>query len=320
MVLRVVSTVDVANVNAPSRIVLLRDGFGTVSITMELDDELHDDYRGILLSLSILLNSKAFVEFLCSMRHFIFLSNSAKRCFFTTVLSSVLRGIPSVSLMTVDAALASTAYPPVYNCAKFVRYVLKWIPALRNRTVQVDAFLSSYMQCISKELDDMNRFAFRAWCGHAFPFSSSQDCSYTVYRSFCSPTTQESVSVSRFGARGRTPLPAIAVLPSPPTLFEGVRNLQRALRPSCVCPFISSRTQCRSGVVLFLCASLNHSLFICAALSFFRCVVCPSPLLYTGEWGVLLHSHRDILCERRVGGDEEAVSNEMEPKAAREDL
>ena len=51
---------------------------------------------------------------------------------------------------------------------------------------------------------------------------------------------------------------------------------------------------------------------------------CPSSdasfVLHAGEWGVLLHSHRDILCERRVGGDEEAVSNEMEPKAAREDL
>lgn len=320
MVLRVVSTVDVANAGTPSCIVLLRDGFGTASITMELDDELHDDYHGILLSLSILLNSKAFVEFLCSMRHFIFLSNSAKRCFFTTVLSSVLRGIPSVSLMTVDAALASTAYPPVYNCAKFVRYVLKWIPTLRNRTVQVDAFLSSYMQCISKELDDMNRFAFRAWCGHAFPFSSSLDCSCAVYRLFYSPTTQESVSVPRFGARGRTSLPAVTVLPFPPTLFEGVRNLQRALRPSCVCPFISSRAQCHSGLVLFGCASLNHSLFVCAALSFFRCTVCPSTLLHAGEWGVLLHSHRDILCERRVDGDEEAVPNEMEPKAAREDL
>lgn len=320
MVLLAVNTVDVANASTLSCIVLLRDGFGTASITVELDDQLHGDYHGILLSLSILLNSKAFVEFLCSMRHFVFLSNSAKRCFFTTVLSSVLRGTLAVSLTTVDAALASTAYPPIYNCAKFVRYVLKWIPALRNRTVEVESFLSSYMQCVSKELDDMNRFAFRAWCGHAFPFSSSQDCSYTVYRSFYSPTAQESVSVPHFGARRRTPLAAIAVLPFPPALFEGVQNLQRSLRPSCVCPFISSRTQYRSGVVLSLCAPLNHTIFIFAALSFFRCVVCPSALLHIGEWDVLLHSHRDILCGRRVGGDEETVPNEMEPKAAREDL
>ena len=225
MALPAASTVAVVNAVAPSRVVLLRDSFGMMSIKVEPDDDLHDDYHGILLSLSILLNSKAFVEFLCSMRHFIFLSNAAKRCYYTMVLSSVLRGIPSAFLMTVDAALASTAYPPTYNCAKFVQYVLKWTPSLRNRTVQVDSFLSSYMQCINKELDELNRLAFRMWCGHSFPLSSSQNCRFIVFRSYCSSTAQESASLLRFRAREWTTLVAFAILSYPPNLFEGVRSL-----------------------------------------------------------------------------------------------
>ena len=62
------------------------------SLYVEKEDALHGNFDGILLGLHLLLNSKAFIEFICSLRHFIFASNTSKRYYFTIVLSSVLRG------------------------------------------------------------------------------------------------------------------------------------------------------------------------------------------------------------------------------------
>lgn len=101
------------------------------SLYVEKEDTLHGSFDGILLGLHLLLNSKAFIEFLCSLRHFIFASNASKRCYFTIVLSSVLRGLNSSASLGVDIAMASSSFPSRYACNRFIHYIRKWIPALR---------------------------------------------------------------------------------------------------------------------------------------------------------------------------------------------
>ena len=233
-------------------VVLLKNGFGMTSLYVEKEDTLHGSFDGILLGLHLLLNSKAFIEFLCSLRHFIFAFNASKRCYFTIVLSSVLRGLTSSVSLGVDIAMASSSFPSRYACNRFIHYIRKWIPALRQDSVTPSVFVSSLMQCIDKETEAMNRYAFKVWCGHSLlPQAESKDCESVLPISSPSSAASQPLSFSESHNTVYANRSPSHILSSPPHSCAGSRMARHALRPSRRLALGHSRTQ------RFLCARFS---------------------------------------------------------------
>ena len=214
------------------------------TLYVEKEDTLHGSFDGILLGLHLLLNSKAFIEFLCSLRHFIFASNASKRCYFTIVLSSVFRGLTFSASLGVDIAMSSSSFPSRYACNRFIHYIRKWIPALRQESVTPSAFVSSLMQCIDKEAEAMNRYAFMVWCGHSLlPQTESKDCESMFPISSPSPAAGQPLSLSEPNGTVYANRPPSHVLSSPPHSCAGSRMARHALHASCPIAFGHSRAQ-----------------------------------------------------------------------------
>lgn len=161
MELHAVPTV-IVHVLFPSLLVLTRKCYGLTQIKIDEEDALKNDYSVLLQLLHVILNSKSFIEFLCSCRFYIYATNSTKKNYFIMVLSSFLR----------DIAFASSDLPATISANRFVHYCLKWIPALREG-VSSSTFLQQYMYRIDAELREINSIRFFNWCSRSLLSSSS---------------------------------------------------------------------------------------------------------------------------------------------------
>ena len=70
-----------------------KEGFGHTSLIYKKEESLFGDYEEFLTTIHFLLNSKIFMEFLCTCRHYLYALNLSKKCYYTMVLSSTLRGM-----------------------------------------------------------------------------------------------------------------------------------------------------------------------------------------------------------------------------------
>ena len=153
-------------------------------IKVDEEDSLKNDYSVLLQLLHVTLNSKSFIEFLCSCRFYIYATNSTKKNYFIMVLSSFLR----------DIAFASSDLPATVSANRFVHYCLKWIPTLREE-MSSSAFLQQYMYRIDAELREINSTRFFSWCSRSL--LSSNSCSHLEIL-IKSLATQKSISTCHF--------------------------------------------------------------------------------------------------------------------------
>ena len=154
--------------------------------------------------------------------------------------------------------MSSSSFPSRYACNRFIHYIRKWIPALRQDSVTVSVFVSSLMQCIDKEADAMNRYAFKVWCGHSLlPQVESKDCVFVLPFSLPSPAAAQPLSLPNSHSTAFPNRPPSHILPSSPHSCKGVRMAQRTLLTSC---FIATE---HSGTQRFLCARFSaHRLLL----------------------------------------------------------
>lgn len=146
-------------------VVLTKTGFGLSPITIQKEDLAIGDCDELLCILQVLVNSKAFIEFLCSCRCYSNPTRKGKKHYFLGVLSNFLR----------DVALNPSAIPEPKSANQFIKYCLKWIPSLRQRPLSASAFLQEYFGRIESELEEINSLHFKYWCSRAL--LSSDGCS-----------------------------------------------------------------------------------------------------------------------------------------------
>lgn len=70
-----------------------KEGFGITSCVYDKKDNLFGDYSELIATVQTLVNSKCFMEFLCTCRYYIYEYNLTKKLYYIMVLCSTLRGI-----------------------------------------------------------------------------------------------------------------------------------------------------------------------------------------------------------------------------------
>lgn len=159
--------------------------------------------------------------------------------------------------------MASSSIPSRFACNRFIHYIRKWISSLRQDSVTTSAFISSLMQCIDKEADAMNRYAFRVWCGHSLlPQDEPKECASCVIISYRSSTPNQPISLLNNCITTISNYTPVCILPSSPHSSKGIRVASHALHASDFISFGYSGTQrflrtCFSASRLFLCIFPN---------------------------------------------------------------
>lgn len=74
------------------QIVLTQEGYGYSWLVTHEDGKQFGDCGELFAILQVLCNSKAFIEFLCTFRHYAYAANLSKKSYFLLVFSSFLRG------------------------------------------------------------------------------------------------------------------------------------------------------------------------------------------------------------------------------------
>lgn len=74
-------------------IVLLKEGYGYTSVLLKESARQLGDCSGWLFMIQLLINSKVFIEFLCTCRYYIYSANLSKKCHLILVLSNFIRGM-----------------------------------------------------------------------------------------------------------------------------------------------------------------------------------------------------------------------------------
>lgn len=115
------------------------------------------DWDELLSIFQVLVNSKAFIEFLCSCRFYTNPSKKGKKYYFVGVLSSFLRSV----------AMNQSVLPEAKAANQFIKYCLKWIPTLRQTPLSATAFLHEYFHHMESELREINALHFKSWCSRA---------------------------------------------------------------------------------------------------------------------------------------------------------
>lgn len=139
-------------------VVLSKSGFGLSPITIQKEDFGEGDWDELLSLFQVLVNSKAFIEFLCSCRFYSNPSKKGKKYYFLGVLSSFLRNI----------AMNQSIVPEAKSANQFVNYCLKWIPSLRGTHLSASVFLQEYFHRMESELREINALHFKVWCSRAW--------------------------------------------------------------------------------------------------------------------------------------------------------
>ncbi|KAK8806306.1 hypothetical protein WA171_007390 [Blastocystis sp. BT1] len=140
---------------------LTQEGYGYSWLVTHEDGKQFGDCGELFAILQVLCNSKAFIEFLCTFRHYAYAANLSKKSYFLLVFSSFLR----------DIAFASRVVPSSVEATRFITYCCKWIPELRGH-LNLPSFLSCYMKKLEKELAAVNEYLFRMWAGRSIDKSS----------------------------------------------------------------------------------------------------------------------------------------------------
>ena len=79
-------------------VVVLKEGYGYTFIILKENTRQLGDCSGWLSMIQLLLNSKVFIEFLCTCRYYIYAANLSKKCPLLLVFSHFIRGTVSVPL------------------------------------------------------------------------------------------------------------------------------------------------------------------------------------------------------------------------------
>lgn len=69
-----------------------KEGFGMTTLCYKREDSLYGDYSEFLTTVQMLMNSRCFMEYLCTCRYYMYHYNTNKKSFFTMVLCGTLRG------------------------------------------------------------------------------------------------------------------------------------------------------------------------------------------------------------------------------------
>ena len=154
-----------------SLIVLTQQGYGYSGLVVHEDGKQFGECGELFAILQVVCNSKAFIEFLCTFRHYVYAANLSKKSYFVLVFSSFLRGNCDCTVWFLDIAFASRILPSSVEATRFLAYCDKWIPELRGH-LDFPSFLSFYMKRLEKELDAVNEYRFRLWAGRSLDKSS----------------------------------------------------------------------------------------------------------------------------------------------------